>query len=524
MSIEALLTREEKAVLALRELFSASGCEPFRMSKFEEYDLYSRYKDFLISENIISFTDTSGRLMALKPDVTLSLIRSTRPVPAGETLRLSYHENVYRVAGPDGRFREIPQAGVEFLGCLDTEQLAQLTELAARSLSVLSPDCVLSVSHLDLLSALIARLGLAPEAEAAVRKACAEKSESGIRGLCAASGAPAAETARLAALIGLSGPPREVLPRLLPLVEGTGAEESARELARVLEGADARLPGLLRIDFSVAGNTRYYNGLIFQGFVRGVPGSVLSGGQYDRLLARMGRRERGAGFAVYLDQPELFSPAAAAPEKDWINVALPKGRLGDKVLSLFAAAGYGAPVQEASSRKLVLEDPVNRLRYFWVKPSDVAIYVERGAADLGVAGKDILLEYEPNVYELLDLGLGKCRMAVAGPAAFTPAPGQTLRVATKFSHIADTYYAGLGRNIEIIHLNGSIELAPLLGLSDVIVDIVETGTTLRENDLAVLSEIAPISARVIANPSGYAFKTAAISGVIRRLAAQKERV
>jgi ATP phosphoribosyltransferase/ATP phosphoribosyltransferase regulatory subunit len=165
------------------------------------------------------------------------------------------------------------------------------------------------------------------------------------------------------------------------------------------------------------------------------------------------------------------------------------------------------------SRKLVFENAEGTLRFFWVKPSDVAIYVERGAADIGVAGKDILLEYTPDVYELFDLELGKCRMAVAAKDDFIDDRSKTLRVATKFTNIAGQYYASLGRRIDIIKLNGSIELAPLLGLSDVIVDIVETGTTLKENDLTVIETIVPISARLIANKSSFKFKTDVIEKI-----------
>ncbi len=189
-----------------------------------------------------------------------------------------------------------------------------------------------------------------------------------------------------------------------------------------------------------------------------------------------------------------------------LSVALPKGRLGEKVYEMFARAGYECPDLLAPGRRLVFENEEAGIRYFWVKPSDVAIYVERGAADIGVAGKDILLEYAPNVYELMDLKTGACRMAVAAPKGFSDEGIRTLRVATKFTNIAREYYAGLGRDIDIIHLNGSIELAPILGLSDVIVDIVETGATLRENGLEVVSTITPISARLIANKASYKFK------------------
>lgn len=205
-----------------------------------------------------------------------------------------------------------------------------------------------------------------------------------------------------------------------------------------------------------------------------------------------------------------------------LNIALPKGRLGEKVYAMFEKAGFPCPSIKENNRKLIFENAECGVRYFWVKPSDVAIYVERGAADIGVAGKDILLEYEPDIYELLDLNLGKCRMAVAAKAGFRDDTRRQLRVATKFSNIAQSYYRSKGRDIDIIHLNGSIEIAPILNLSDVIVDIVETGTTLKENDLQVYDTIVPISARLIANKAGYKFKGKQIDAIVRSMAQQVE--
>ena len=208
---------------------------------------------------------------------------------------------------------------------------------------------------------------------------------------------------------------------------------------------------------------------------------------------------------------------------EMVNIALPKGRLGEKAYALLKAAGYPCPTLEQPNRKLIFENEAAGVRYFWAKPSDVAIYVERGAADIGIVGKDILLEYSPDVYELLDLGMGKCRMAVAAPKHFREPVGDTLRVATKFPNIARAFYAGKCRDIDIIHLNGSIELAPILGLSDVIVDIVETGTTLRENHLEVIETIAGISARLIANKASYRFKNPPIEEILSSLSAQTQQ-
>lgn len=204
--------------------------------------------------------------------------------------------------------------------------------------------------------------------------------------------------------------------------------------------------------------------------------------------------------------------------KTMLNVALPKGRLGEKVYDMFERAGFECPSIKENSRKLIFENEECGVRYFWVKPSDVAIYVERGAADIGVAGKDILLEYTPDVYELFDLDIGKCRMAVAAKKDFRDDTQKTLKVATKFAKIARDHYTSLGRDIDIIHLNGSIEIAPILGLSDVIVDIVETGTTLKENDLEVVETITNISARLIANKASFKFKSEAIEKIVESMA------
>ena len=193
-----------------------------------------------------------------------------------------------------------------------------------------------------------------------------------------------------------------------------------------------------------------------------------------------------------------------------LNIALPKGRLGEKVYRMFEESGFGCPGMLEDSRRLVFENRECGVRYFWVKPSDVTVYVERGAADIGVAGKDILEENRADVYELLDLNVGRCRMCVAAKRDFRENPDVTLRVATKFSNVARDYYSSIGREIDIIPLNGSIELAPVLGMSDVIVDIVETGTTLRENGLEVKQTIMPISARLIANKSAFEFKRSEI--------------
>ena len=301
---------------------------------------------------------------------------------------------------------------------------------------------------------------------------------------------------------------------------GYGPEQGYPFLKQAIQGYYAGRG--TRLDLSMADEMEYYNGLVFTGYVAGIPCAVLKGGRYDYLMQRFTPGANAIGFAIYLDELERL--AAPLPpvqqqggEKTWLNIALPKGRLGDKAYKLLAGAGYSATEDYNDTRRLVVENPDACVRYFLVKPSDVAIYVEHGAADIGIVGKDILTESGADVYELLDTGMGKCRMCVAGPATFADDESRALRVATKFVNIARSHYARRGRDIDIIKLNGSIELAPILGLSDVIVDIVETGTTLKENDLTVIEEFMPISARFIANKASYKFKYAQLTELLNKM-------
>lgn len=504
---ETVLRKEERTIFALREQYAAEGYLPYRMSKFEEYDLYAQNKEFLVSDNVITFNDPGGRLMALKPDVTLSIIKNTRD--EGGITKLYYDENVYRVRNGADSFGEIMQSGVECIGSLSESDIADVIRLAVRSLSLLDDACVIEVSDLDILEEIICRTGVEAKDKAALYRAIAGRNETAIAALVP-------DASALLALLSLSGTVSEVLPDLRSI---TGECRFIRLLAALSDTDEA---SRLRVDFSVTGDIRYYNGVVFKGYIKGVPEAAISGGQYDRLMKKMHRTSSAIGFAVYLDAVSRVEKAARGKEKTMLNVALPKGRLGEKVYAMFDAAGFPCPAILEQNRKLIFENEDALIRYFWVKPSDVAIYVERGAADIGVAGKDILLEYEPEVFELLDLGLGKCRMAVAAPLDFTDDGNAPLRVATKFSKIAAEYYRGRGRDIDIIHLNGSIEIAPILGLSDVIVDIVETGTTLKENQLEVKEEILPISARLIANKAAFRFKEDEIRAVMAGLAKIKE--
>lgn len=205
-----------------------------------------------------------------------------------------------------------------------------------------------------------------------------------------------------------------------------------------------------------------------------------------------------------------------------LNIALPKGRLGEEALAILGDAGFisAEEVEEGQDRRLIFTNEIGDIQFFWAKPSDVAIYVERGAADIGIVGKDCLVEQNPDVYELLDMGLGKCKMCVAAMEGWTDNGRSVLRVATKYVHTARAFYESAGRDIDIIKLSGSIEIAPVIDLSDVIVDIVQTGRTLKENGLVVVEPIFDISARLIANKANFMFKQDAIMDVVKKLEAR----
>ena len=511
---ESILKNEERAVFALRKLYTEYNYRPFKMNKFEEYDLYSRNKDFLVSDGVITFNDIGGKLLALKPDVTLSIINNTKE-EKGVTEKYYYNENVYRVSESSKSYKEIMQTGLECIGDLTSDNVCEVTELALKSLETIGEDFVLDISHVGLIDAILDDCGITESVKNEVIEALIQKNAGVLKNLCTKE-----QFEDIKCLVKSFKNTEDVLSAVEKSCKSENAVSALAELKEICGYIEKiGYADKIRIDFSLVNSTGYYCGIVFKGYLSGISNRVLSGGRYDILMQKMGRSSGAIGFAVYLDTIERVAEKDETEDK-FINVALPKGRLGEKVYSMFEAAGFPCPAIKEVNRKLIFENSELGLRFFWVKPSDVAIYVERGAADIGVAGKDILLEYEPDVYELLDLNIGKCRMAVAAKSDFTDDTSKTLRVATKFSNIAKKFYTKKCRDIDIIHLNGSIEIAPILGLSDVMVDIVETGKTLLENDLAPFETIVPISARLISNKASYNFKKERIEEIKKNLLKQ----
>lgn len=295
---DSIVTFEECLALKLRTLYQSSGFRRYKMSKFEEYDLYAANKDFLVSDNVISFTDTTGKLMALKPDVTLSLVRKC-VIPDDDIARVYYDENVYRVSGKNGSFQELRQTGVECLGQVDDAAVLDTLLLADSALACVSDEHMLVLTNLDLVAGLVASFGLTAMDQQTAMKLIGDKNAHELTEFLASRDVPQEAADKLRALLAFDGASEE-LPAWLA-ERGFDAEPTAA-IARIVDGfAAAGLLDRIRFDFSLISDPAYYNGIVFQGFVQGVPATVLSGGQYDRLMRKLGKRASAVGFAVYCD-------------------------------------------------------------------------------------------------------------------------------------------------------------------------------------------------------------------------------
>ncbi len=300
------LKYDEQAVFLLRSLYSKYGYKQYKMRKFEEYDLYVRNKDFLISDSVITFTDTNGKLMALKPDVTLSIVKNTKDSD-GSVQKVYYDENVYRVSKGTHSYKEIKQAGLECIGDVDTYCVCEVLSLAVKSLMTISESCVVDVSDLAILFALYDYIGLSYETRKRMTSLISDKNTHEMKRLCEDMSVSAESTALLEELISYNGTPDEILPRLKAMAERIGAQAEFSEFESVVSSLDKELQSKLRIDFSVVSDINYYNGIVFKGFIDKIPDSVLSGGRYDSLMQSMSRKSKAIGFAVYIDMLERFN-------------------------------------------------------------------------------------------------------------------------------------------------------------------------------------------------------------------------
>lgn len=345
-----LLKHEERAVLALRELYQSYGYAQFKMSKFEAYDLYARNKDFLVSDSVITFTDTDGTLMALKPDVTLSMVKNYRKEP-GCVQKLYYNESVYRIGGASRTYREILQTGLEALGDIGPYELCETVLLAAKSLQAISADYILDLSHMGLVNGLLANARLDYDQRLQAIRCIGDKNEDGLRQVCQNTAPELLE--QLISLIRIYGPLDQALDQLTGLA-GSPAVAQLRSIAAVLR--QAGLTGQVNLDFSIVSDGNYYNGVVFRGYIAGIPSSILSGGQYDKLMEKMGKDAGGVGFAVYLDQLELLDRTQRPYDIDAVV-------LYDKASDLPALFAAVASLRKNGESLLTVQRVPQRLRY-----------------------------------------------------------------------------------------------------------------------------------------------------------------
>ena len=345
----------EQAVFSLRSLYNRYGYIQYKMSKFEEYDLYARNKDFLISDNVITFTDLNGKLMALKPDVTLSIVKNTAHRPSG-LQKLYYNENVYRVSKGAQGFREIMQVGLEAIGQVDSYCISEVLQLAAKSLRCISADAIVDVSHLGLLTELMEGMGIPQEETGRILQYMGQKNLHQLSASCQALGVCDPDVAILAQLTTLSGPVRQVLPQVAQLFRGRVRECNLDGFLQILSALAGTEEGTtIHIDFSVVGDLHYYNCIVFKGFILGLPTAVLSGGQYDRLLSKMGRKDRAIGFALYMDLMERLVTSGREYDVDTVL-------LYDECADLKTLQTLSATLRETGSVLALQQKPEN-LRY-----------------------------------------------------------------------------------------------------------------------------------------------------------------
>ena len=498
-----------KIETAAREVFARHGYHVVQPPMFEYYDVYDAA--VTKAENMFKFFDNNGRMLALRPDLTTSVARIAATKPLGELpYRIAYSGSAFRndETFSNDRRREFSQAGIELIGNGGTDADAEVIEIAIEALLKFGvKDFQIDMGHADYYKGLAEIAGLDPIVSDKLRANINDKDFVAIEGILDG--------------IDIDEKLKEVFMELPKMFGGIETAVAAAKNPIIGEKSRAALENLISVyeilkgkgldkyistDLGMVPNLDYYTGIIVKGFAQGVAFPICSGGRYDNLTEKFGKALPATGIAIGIER--VMTALSDIRERndenasEYITVALAKGRLAELSINIFEKLGFDVQEMKSKTRKLIFTDEKNKFKFILVKASDVPVYVEYGAADIGVVGKDTLLESGKDVYEIMDLGFGKCRMAVAGPSEMRDklVGRNIMRVASKYPHIARDYFHRVkGQTVDIIKLNGSVELGPLVGLSDVIVDIVESGKTLKENGLEVLEDVCELSARLVVN-------------------------
>jgi len=522
---------EKKRVMEqkIREHFKSNGYREIETPSIEYYDTFSTGVGKISQENMFKFEGNDGKMLVLRPDLTIPAVRTyaTKLKSDDSEVRLFYIGNTFNPSvGGGGKMKEYTQAGGEIIGgqgvYVDAEIISRAIMLA-KGLGL--TDFLIDICQVQFFKGIIEEAGFSNVEGEEIRKMVDGKQIGNLEKFLKDKNINEELKNLIVSLPNMFGGV-EILDVAEKCTNNSTSKEAIAYLRKVMNIIEEQgLGKYVSIDLGMVSSLSYYTGIIFKGFTNGVGFPVISGGRYDTLTENYGVSAPATGFSIGINllMQALENQSTKGDDDGYLTVALPKGRLGELALDLFKNAGVDSSELESGTRKLIITDEKSKVRFFLVKPADVPTYVDYGAADIGVVGRDTILEEDRNLYEVLDLGYGKCRMCVAGPkdliGKLDTIPNKT--VATKYPHVARTYFEHTKHeSVEIIKLNGSIELAPLVGLSHVIVDIVESGRTLKENGLDVLETIFEASARMIVNRVSMKIKRERIKAIIENIKEQ----
>ena len=509
----------------ISEVFHEAGYKDIKTPTLEYYDVFGDEVGTTPRNNLFKFDDRNGDTVVLRPDFTPSIARCAAKyfMENDETLRFTYKGDTFsQTASLQGKLVETTQMGVELIGENEVWADAEVLNLSIKALLATGLNHFnVTIGNIEYFKGLCEELGFDEKTELALRDLITNKNFFGARKYL--EDIKAEETViekicKLDMLIGGKNVLNEA-EKLTNNPRSKAAISHLRELSLMLEKKG--YGEYIYFDLSMLNKYMYYTGVVFKAYTYGVGDCILKGGRYDNLLGKFGKEAPAIGFVIMIDDliSALSSPKASE-KSEYLTFALTKGRLAKKTLELLEQLGITCDEMKEDTRKLIFVNEELKLKFFLAKGPDVPTYVEYGAADIGVVGKDTIMEEDRRVYEVLDLGFGKCRMCVCGPKSAEELlkHHDQIRVCTKYPAIAKNYfYNEKNQTVELIKLNGSVELGPIVGLGDVIVDIVETGSTLRENGLDVLEEICPLSARMIVNQVSMQMQPARIKELIAKL-------
>lgn len=518
-----------KAENAIRETLEQKGFSEIITPAVEYYDVFAQAGPSLDQDTMLKIIDKSGRICVARPDNTTPIARiaATRLDDAALPVRLYYSQKVFRsVSGDHGHKGEFLQVGAELIGSDGLNADLDILSAAFEALkNAGAAEFRVEIGHAEIYKALIETLGVDAATAETIRRLIENKSFAALGDILAPySTKPEAKA--LYAMPQLFGG-IEVLDEVEMLtgnVRVLGAVAYLRRLYAALDAAG--FGGAVMLDLGLVHEMDYYTGIIFRGYIGGAGGTILAGGRYNALCAKFGRDLPAGGFGIDVESmaESLSDQETPTETRHSVRIALTKGRLEKKTLALLKSSGYDISELEAGSRKLIFTLPGTNIEIVLAKAADVITYVEHGVCDMGVVGKDTIMEKGGSFYEMVDLGFGKCRFALATKKGKEVYSGyKTPVIATKYPAVTRNFFARRNMDVETIKIEGSVELAPLLELADAIVDIVETGSTLRENGLEVIEDVAPVSARVIVNLASAKMKKAAIEKVIADLEAGLEQ-